>query len=188
MPRFAGTRFTCLENYLKTRITDACANLVGRHITHSTYNLVHHGTDCFNLTSRPSSTTVGSLLRPVGFCRLICPSLTPLGCQTRQVLQAISMDSDADVARLRGRLLRDLRAQEFPPRNSRLLPRFNVTALCLWTLPLTSTLPWAVTPHTFYLDLMKVASVLCGRWWPIATESEFPGTECHGSLYFSPAA
>lgn len=63
-------------------------------------------------------------------------------------------------------------------------PDSVVAALCLST----STRPWAFTPHTFYMSLMKVASVLCVKWWPIATESEFPGTECHGSLYFSPDA
>ena len=95
--------------------------------------------DCFSQTSaklqpisKASSTTVGSPLSPVGFCRLICPSLAPLGCQARQVPVAVNNRSDTDVARLRGRLLRDLRAQEFPPRNSRLLPRFG----CCSTLSL----------------------------------------------------
>ena len=45
------------------------------------------------------------------FQHVICPSLTPLGCQARQVPAAINARSDTDVARFRGRLLRDLRAQ-----------------------------------------------------------------------------
>jgi len=94
--------------------------------------------NCFSRTeqqrivySRPSSTTVGSLLRPVVFIHdssvlrlpllvakpVRCPRL--LICGSNQMLP------------LAGGLLRDLRAQGFPPRNPRLLPRFRISALDL---------------------------------------------------------
>ena len=137
----AGTRCT----HLNFRSAAGCQFLTAdrRHNSGATFATWYFMVfNCFS-PSKPSSTMVGSLLRPAGFCRLACPSLTPLPSHGCQVLSAISRDSDAGVA-LTGGLLLDLRVQEFLPRNSRLHPRFIHPARTLSGRPPA----WAFTPLT----------------------------------------
>jgi len=99
------------------------------------------------------------------------------------VLLAIYKDSDADVAPCGGITTR-------PPSPRIFARKFQVTSpiQLLSHFVFRPVRDSGLLPHTRFMRLMTVASVLCIRWQPIAAVFGFRDTECHGSPYFPPNA